>query len=73
MIYNDVIKELGYQLLDDVVINKKRDHFYAYDVNGYIIRTTLSNIYKNKNNIPFIHKDNIYSIDNIKLWLLKKQ
>ena len=71
MSYNKEIESYGYVVKDDKQIYTKKEIFYAYDKNEYIVRTNLQRIYENKTYIPFIHKNNIYSIDNIKLWLFK--
>lgn len=70
MKYNDnYVKELldKYKLEIVTDYEKVRNSFYVKNEDGYLLKTTLKDL--DKNSYPNIaHPNNIYSIENIKLW-----
>lgn len=66
---NDIeneFKKRGLELIDSYKNNKIA--MYAKNKNGYILRISYKNLMNGKNP-PICSKNNMYSVDNIKLWL----
>ncbi len=65
----EIVNNLGYELLDEYIPKNKIRRVTIRDINGYKYDVSFVNLITKNVNPCFVHPKNCYSLENISLWL----